>query len=74
MGLFLSLEGAVDYSEWTSLPIHDRAKLRATIYLRNMAEVLDRHTKEMEDERKKLLDGRKVPLEAGRGGHRPKKN
>src|SRR5690606_22504840 len=37
--LFLSLEGAVSYPDWTSLPIHERAKIRAIIHLRNMADL-----------------------------------
>lgn len=56
--LFLSLEGAVDYTTWTSLPIHEKAKLRAMIQLRNMADILDRHKKEQEEERKKVFGGK----------------
>ena len=56
--LFLSLEGAVDYHSWTSMPIHEKAKLRAVIQLRNMADILDRHRKEMEEERKKVFSAK----------------
>lgn len=57
--LFLSLEGAVSYQEWQSLPIHERARLRAMIHLRNMADLLERHEKEMEEEREKVMNGKK---------------
>lgn len=56
--LFLSLEGAVGYTTWTDLPIHERAKLRAIIQLRNMADIVDRHRKEQIEERKKVLSAK----------------
>lgn len=60
--LFLSLEGAVDYQTWVSLPIHERAKLRAMVQLRNIAQTLDQYEKDMAEERKKVFskNGNKV--------------
>jgi len=56
--LFLSLEGAVDFQSWTSMPIHDKAKLRAIIQLRNMADIVERHRKEMDEEPKKVFSAK----------------
>ena len=56
--LFLSLEGAIDYHSWSSIPIHEKAKLRAIIQLRNMADIVERHRKEMDEERKKVFSAK----------------
>lgn len=49
-----AMDMRISPSEWKTLEIHDRAKLLARHYLKNMIEVIDAHYKEQESEIEKL--------------------
>lgn len=48
-----SLQLAPSYTDFKILPIHDRAKGKAWLFLKNAAELIERYRNDMEERRKK---------------------
>jgi hypothetical protein len=54
----LAIEVAPTYSDYKTMDIHDRAKVRAWSFLKNAAELIERHQTNMEERRKRAFGGK----------------